>query len=70
MAKGNKLKAKGERLRAKGQKRRSWEDVNLRCRVADAFVYWTNYRDVRVERAIKVNMEWIRCYGVYFFRQD
>jgi len=24
----------------KGQKRRSWEDVDLRRRVADAFFYW------------------------------
>jgi len=25
---------------------------------------------VRAERAIKANMEWIRSYGFYFFRQD
>ena len=54
------MKASGKRL-----KDRSGEVVKLRCRVADAFVYWTNYRDVRVERAIKANMEWIRSYGFY-----
>ena len=64
----------GERLKAKGQKRRSWEDVKLKRRIADANADWVESvsLDIDVRRIIighrptQINTDKIKIYAFVF----